>query len=140
LRMPLELFGSPSPAASLIQDWAARAIQALEHHSRVIVAIDRPMRQDDVLPQTLTTHLSTVVKFILDHTSIDHLLVEGGATAAAVIQRLNWRRMQVKHEFAPGVVCMQVVGKRRPLLTMKPGSYVWPDNVSSPLAYPHSNP
>jgi uncharacterized protein YgbK (DUF1537 family) len=124
--MPLELFGSLPPASCLIQDWATTVIQALEHHSRVIVAIDRPVRQDDGLPQTLTTHLGAAVEFVLDHSSIDHLLVEGGATAAALIRRLNWQKMRVKHEFAPGVVCIQVVGKQCPLLTIKPGSYVWP--------------
>jgi uncharacterized protein YgbK (DUF1537 family) len=129
LRMPLEILGSTSPASELIQDWATSAVQAIKHHPRVLVAIDRPMRQDDGLSQRLTTYLSTVVEFILNRSSIDHLLVEGGATAATLIQRLNWQKMRVKYEFAPGVVCMQVVGERRPLLTMKPGSYIWPDDV-----------
>jgi uncharacterized protein YgbK (DUF1537 family) len=127
--MPLELFDPPPLASNLIQDWATTVIQTLEHHPQVIVAIDRPVRQDDGLPQTLTTYLSTVVEFVLDRSSIGHLLVEGGATAAALIQRLNWQKMRVKYELAPGVVCMQVVGKRCPLLTMKPGSYVWPDDI-----------
>ncbi len=129
LRMPVELFDRSFRPTNLIIEWAKAAIQALQNHPQVVVAIDRPLRQISDLPQVLTGHLSTVVEYILADYPVNHLFVEGGATAAALVQRLNWQQLRVKQELRPGVVCMQIEGRSRPLLTMKPGSYNWPTEV-----------
>ena len=54
------------------------------------------------------------------------LLVEGGATAAAILQRLHLQAFTPVEELAPGVIRMQVAGNRQLCLTLKPGSYDWP--------------
>jgi uncharacterized protein YgbK (DUF1537 family) len=129
LRMPVELFDRSFRPTNLIGEWAKAAIQALQNHPQVVVAIDRPLHQISDLPQLLTGHLSTVVECILADYPVNHLFVEGGATAAALVQRLNWKQLRVKQELSPGVVSMQIEGRSRPLLTMKPGSYSWPTEV-----------
>jgi uncharacterized protein YgbK (DUF1537 family) len=129
LRMPLELFDRPIQPDRLLMEWATAAIQALQNNRQVVVAIDRPVHQVPNLPQCLTRQLSIVVAYILADYEVNHLFVEGGATAAALVQRLNWQRLKVKQELGPGVVCTQIEGRSGPLLTMKPGSYIWPNEV-----------
>ena len=42
---------------------------------------------------------------------------------------MGWHRLAVKSELAPGVVTLSVIGGGSPLLTIKPGSYAWPEGV-----------
>jgi hypothetical protein len=46
-----------------------------------------------------------------------------------VIRRLGWTRLTVLRELAPGVVSLRAEEPQAPPLTMKPGSYAWPDAV-----------
>lgn len=53
----------------------------------------------------------------------DHLVIEGGATAWAILQALEWTHFTVVRQFAPGVV--QLLADSGTLVTLKPGSYPW---------------
>jgi uncharacterized protein YgbK (DUF1537 family) len=53
-------------------------------------------------------------------------LVEGGSTAAAIINRLNFDRFFPIGELGPGVIKMKVDAVDDLFLTLKPGSYDWP--------------
>ena len=129
LRMPPGLFGINPLSPKLIREWADATVKALEIHPRVMVAIDQPLCRDPGLPQILSSHLSELVEQVINRRPVDHLFAEGGATAAALVRRFGWKRLRVRRELLPGVVCMQVEGMPGPLLTMKPGSYAWPDEV-----------
>jgi uncharacterized protein YgbK (DUF1537 family) len=137
LRMPPGLFDVSSAdrinpqSPKLIREWADATVRALEVHPRVMVAIDQPLCREPGLPQILSGHLGEVVERVLNRRPVDHLFAEGGATAIALVRRFGWKRLRVRRELAPGVVCMQVEGMSGPLLTMKPGSYAWPDEVMS---------
>jgi uncharacterized protein YgbK (DUF1537 family) len=52
-----------------------------------------------------------------------HLVVEGGATAYAIIQHLGWNVFSIERELAPGIVTIK---HHQDLITLKPGSYLWP--------------
>ena len=56
------------------------------------------------------------------------LFVDGGATASAVIERLGWRDLDVRAELAPGVVELHAPPVNG-IITIKPGSYAWPEQV-----------
>ena len=66
---------------------------------------------------------------VLRCTSVGHVFAEGGATAVGLTRDMGWHRLAVKSELAPGVVTLSVIGGDSPLLTIKPGSYVWPEGV-----------
>lgn len=55
-----------------------------------------------------------------------HLVIEGGATAAAIARACGWYSFEMKAEWAPGVVCLQPCGAEQTAITLKPGSYPWP--------------
>ena len=51
------------------------------------------------------------------------LVIEGGATAFAILNRLGWNSFTITEEIAPGVIRMQADNGTH--VTMKPGSYPW---------------
>ncbi|HYC70370.1 MAG TPA: four-carbon acid sugar kinase family protein [Opitutaceae bacterium] len=65
--------------------------------------------------------------------AFSHLVIEGGATAAAVIRALRWDRLDVLGEWAPGVVALRPRSARRVVITLKPGSYAWPASLRAAL-------
>ena len=60
------------------------------------------------------------------------IVIEGGATAFCLLNRLGWHHFRITNEIAPGVVRMQLQSSNThhstPItLTLKPGSYPWGD-------------
>ena len=142
LRMPTELFETAMTrctgfqSSRLLQAWADAAVKALQIHPQVAVAIDQPLCRQTGLPQVLGRYLGELVAQVIHSWPLDHLFVEGGGTAAALVQQLGWTRLRVREELLPGVVSMQVDGISAPLLTIKPGSYAWPDKMWPPWGHP----
>lgn len=129
LKMPPELFQSDNPTDELFQHWTDDTVTALEQHSRVIVSINQPIIASPQLPQKLRRYTAALVENVLNRTTVDELYIEGGATASAVVRRLQWTRFSPCWEFTPGVVRMRVEEKQHQYLTVKPGSYPWPEKI-----------
>lgn len=56
------------------------------------------------------------------------LIIEGGATAYAILSRTQYRTFEIQQQYAPGVVCMKSTDSTdHPTLyiILKPGSYPW---------------
>lgn len=51
-----------------------------------------------------------------------YLIIEGGATAFAILSELRWNRFDVIHEYSPGVVGLKHEDTE---IILKPGSYDW---------------
>lgn len=52
-----------------------------------------------------------------------HIIIEGGATAFALLNKLGLLRFAVTQEIAPGIVMMETeLGNN---VILKPGSYPW---------------
>lgn len=136
IRIPMQLFEEKGNTAGWIGRWEADVLQAFEHSPReggqgssVVVAIDRPLCRVPGLPQRLSGYLATVTQRVLSQQPVSVVFVEGGATAVALVRQFGWDRMRVKQELAPGSVSLQSMDGTGPLLAMKPGSYVWPEEV-----------
>ena len=67
-----------------------------------------------------------------------HLYLTGGATAAAVIDRLGYHTFEVVEELFPGVVTLSPKGIDG-FVTTKPGSYPWPPSAFSQLTRNDTN-
>jgi uncharacterized protein YgbK (DUF1537 family) len=136
LRLPVELLRRSMGRLDvdrLIEQWVDRVVRALASCSRVVIAIDRPLCSDPGMPQVLGGYLSEAVARVLEpgaaERGADRLLAEGGATAVALVRRMGWTRLRVCREWATGVVSLSVSGQVAPRLSMKPGSYAWPDAI-----------
>jgi uncharacterized protein YgbK (DUF1537 family) len=129
LRIPTALLEIGPGSRQWVREWADSCASALEGQRRAMIAIDRPLCRETGMPQILSDHLSAAVERVLAGVAVDRLYLEGGATAVAVVRRLGWTRFSVRKEWATGVVSMQVAGQAGPLVSMKPGSYAWPDEL-----------
>jgi len=129
VKMPPELFLNDEPTGKPLQQWTNDTITALQEYSKVIVTIAQPIARNPKLARKLRYHIAALVENVLSRTSIEELFIEGGATASAVVRRLRWRRFCPCAELAPGVVRMRVEEKQNLYLTIKPGSYSWPQKT-----------
>ena len=127
LSIPEALFRGEGAAEDLMQRWTGAAGAALDKAPAVVLAIDRPGSHDSPAAARLEGLLAEAAERVLRREPVSGLFVEGGATAAALIHRLGWTRLTVLRELAPGVVCLRSDGPQAPPLTIKPGSYAWPE-------------
>jgi uncharacterized protein YgbK (DUF1537 family) len=130
LGMPHGLLDGGSPRQQLLEQWSAAVAEALQEHARAVVAIAQPLQHGKGMPQRLSHLLAVAVQQVLGQQPVDHLLVEGGATAMALVSELGWTRLVVECQFAPGVVGLRPVGPAGPLVVIKPGSYPWPEELA----------
>ena len=85
---------------------------------------DEPLDSDMVL-SALTSCASTLIHSL----GIRTVLVEGGSTAAALANKLNWTRFTVVASAPAGVGVLRPEAAGAPLVLVKPGSYPWPDEI-----------
>lgn len=124
--LPVELFTEVNKEA-LLHEWAKRITQLMNQHDKVIIAFGE-LAEFNPQPSQLARWMAAVVKEVLSLTSIDSLLIEGGATAAAIMKKLALSRFIPTKVYAPGVIQMKCLEKSF-YLTIKPGSYAWSKDV-----------
>ncbi|MBI5768109.1 MAG: hypothetical protein HZA93_09955 [Verrucomicrobia bacterium] len=103
---------------------------------RPVVAIGPPARRsaDPAAPARLRRALANLVAAAAERGAFRHLMIEGGATAAEILATLQWTRLTVVHEWAQGVVSLRPATAPDLLVTMKPGSYAWPESLWEAVA------
>ncbi|HTL66147.1 MAG TPA: four-carbon acid sugar kinase family protein [Lacunisphaera sp.] len=113
------------PAFSLPPD-AAAIDRALREAGRALVGIGSGPAVGGQRPEQLLARLATALGEVIGRGAVRSLLLEGGATAAAIVSAAGWSRLSVLAAPAPGVTALRPVGAGGPLLFIKPGSYDWP--------------
>ncbi len=127
--MPEASFQDPLAGESLTAQWADHTVSALAAHGCAISVIDRPVKADARLALGLRTCMAGLVQQVVGRTRIQELFIEGGATARTILDRMGWNTLDVLGEYGLGVVRLAVRGKQSQIITLKPGSYPWPDGV-----------
>jgi uncharacterized protein YgbK (DUF1537 family) len=128
--LPPELAGGEDWERARLQDLASQAAAAFSACSRIIVTIGLPAMKDRSVSQRLHQRLATLAHAIWSQTACDHIYAEGGATAREVLRQMGWTRMKVLGEAGPGIATLGSANDAGPRITMKPGSYVWPQTIS----------
>jgi len=75
----------------------------------------------------LRTRMGRLIAQLLEQVKVGELVIEGGSTAYAILKEAGLSRFVPEQELAQGVVRMRVPGGM--LVTVKPGSYGWPDSL-----------
>lgn len=127
--LPVELAQGNQFSSAATAALARGVFEAFEQCRRVILHVGLPPVTDRVIARTLVRHLAQVAELVLGHPGITRVYVEGGATAAELVERMGWRRLMLVGELAPGVVTLRPEAAPALRLTMKPGSYRWPDDI-----------
>lgn len=79
----------------------------------------------------LKSRLSRVVAYLLKNCKVSELLIEGGATTYSILKSLSFNSLNPGTEIGPGVLRMKVNNTDNLWLTIKPGSYPWPERIIS---------
>ena len=127
LNIPTSLLENENNSDHLIRTWMQTVIKSFQLKSRVVVNIGHPLKRDVDLKEHLRLHLAELTSKVLSNCSLDHLWVEGGSTASTLVRHLKWNQFEVLGSLSPGVVTLRQFKKELPLITLKPGSYAWPD-------------
>ena len=123
--MPVELLGqSEHPAA--LHEWVRATCAALAEHGAAMLAIGRVKAVDHA--PLLEARLAQAMTMVLAQMEVDRLLLEGGATARAALDRLQWKQLQTEALAAADLPALRAAEKA-PRVFMKPGSYDWPDSA-----------
>ena len=127
--MPETLITNGNDTEKEIQSWTDEINDLLKNNSKVIVAINKPLIKEEGIPHKLRTYVAEVTARIFSSVKIDELFIEGGATTYSIIERNNFKEFVPQQELAHGVLRMRVSGERNLSLTIKPGSYSWPEEI-----------
>lgn len=127
--MPEDLFqGSEAP--ELVSSWTGALGQKLSDLGQVMAAIGRPSTQLPPGSSARLCHiLAKAIAPLLSEARIGRVLIEGGATATAVLETMQWTRLDVGQSLAPGLAPMHPLGRETLEVWIKPGSYPWPGGL-----------
>ena len=129
LLMPYELFAGRGRDRKHQSVWAQRVIDALGQHRKVAIGIGQPTLPGRREGLRLGKVLVETVKKVLAEVHPDRICVEGGSTAALLLDQLGWKRLVVECEFSTGVTGTRPLVRNGALLVFKPGSYDWPAGI-----------
>ncbi len=129
--LPLELMWGADFSGGACEVISQRVIHAFEAKRRVVLCVGLPPVQDFKVARRLSEYLVGISEQVLCEVPVKNIFAEGGATSAELVRRMKWGRIEVKREWAPGVATLSVAGKVSQRLTIKPGSYSWPEQWTS---------
>ena len=117
--MPLEVYDGTASTigwiTTLSEEYAAgrSLILTMAHHHRTGHESAVYLRET----------MASVVAALTDIRLPREIVIEGGATAYAILSRLGWKSFEITSQIAPGVIRMSAPNGT--CITMKPGSYPW---------------
>jgi hypothetical protein len=109
------------------QHWHRLVLDSLQQSEAAVAVIGRPVDSAPGAARQFERLLADLTERVLAAIPIQHLFLEGGATASAVCRRMGWNELEICGELATGVVQMRAPGGQS--LVVKPGSYLWPEAV-----------
>ena len=125
--LPLELAWGANLLPEVSEAIGRRIVSAFDSHPRVLLTVGLPPVHNALVSQGLSGHVVQIAESALRRLDVGRVYADGGATAAELVWRMGWSRLKVMRELAPGVATLSVAGEKSILLTIKPGSYAWPE-------------
>lgn len=115
---------------ALLKRWAHEIMHQIDERKFAIAAIDQLEVENTAnLPEEIENAFAQLTKHVCKHIEIEELNIEGGATAFAIIQELEIDQFVPKQELETGVVRMEINDTTNKHITVKPGSYRWPEQL-----------
>lgn len=105
--------------------WLQEAKEKWSGNDKLIIAFEEGDTSHSAA--SLRKYMAEVVHELIRPGAMPELIIEGGATAAAILDELNETQLQPLEDLARGVVRLQGL---RACYTFKPGSYTWPEKIT----------
>jgi D-threonate/D-erythronate kinase len=125
--LPQELMWGNEFSPGAHEAISQRVVEAFNTDQRVVLGVGLPPVRDIQAARRLSESLVDIAELVLRRAKIKYVFAEGGATSAELVRRMKWARLEVRHEWAPGVATLAVADENPLWLTIKPGSYSWPE-------------
>ncbi len=123
VQMPEDVFEGIAPALQ----WSEQLKTVYQYSHSMVLTIGYPSKGGKDFALRLRTTLSEVVAALVAESCPAEVVIEGGATAFAILKALGWKSFRLTDEVAPGVVRMRREEVSDVCVTLKPGSYPWGD-------------
>lgn len=124
--MPLGTLPAAESETWWLAEWSKHIALLLEQQGKAIIAINQETAiYAPVSAVELRKKTAAVVKQVFQLTKVDELIIEGGSTAAAILNDLKIKTIYPIEELARGVIRNKAVYHQNLNLTLKPGSYKW---------------
>jgi uncharacterized protein YgbK (DUF1537 family) len=120
VQMPKEVFEGSEDASH----WLRTLRPQWQQRPSMVLTIGYPSQGGKAFAERLRAVQAQVVKELLATQLPRELVIEGGATAFAILRQLGWTSYLLTDEIAPGVVRMHS-SDASCFVTLKPGSYDW---------------
>jgi len=104
------------------EQWLQDTCNILRQQGKTVIAID----ESEQTPMALRAAMAKAVKQIVERENVKELFIEGGSTAAAVLEEFGIKKLEPVNELSRGVVRMKA---RDFFITVKPGSYQLPEEI-----------
>jgi D-threonate/D-erythronate kinase len=102
------------------------AIQIIKNKKQLILAFDDETNFTDTTTD-LRNRMAVITKHLIEKGAVKELFIEGGSTAAAILEELNIKMLEPVNELSRGVVRMKADDL---FITVKPGSYGLPKEIT----------
>lgn len=107
---------------SITEEWVQQTGDIIRQQNKLVISIDESAEKAMVLRIVM----AKAVKEIVERENIKEIFIEGGSTAAAVLEELNIKKLTPVNELNRGVVRMKAGDL---FITVKPGSYQLPEEI-----------
>ena len=104
------------------EEWLQQTCGIVKEKGKAVIAIDG----SNATALELRTAMAKAVKEIVARENVREIFIEGGSTAAAVLEELGIKKLSPLNELSRGVVRMKANGL---FITVKPGSYQLPKEI-----------
>lgn len=108
--------------AAITEEWLQQTRTVIQQQKKMVIAID----ESNETASALREKMAIAVKEIIARENVKEILIEGGSTAAAVLDELKITRLIPVNELSRGVVRAEGGDL---FITVKPGSYELPEEI-----------
>lgn len=124
--LPEALAKDPAAGHDIFHKWMEAVLSNLARFGKAAIAVHPDIKEGGIDALFIRTKMADAAAFIAGRIQINEWLIEGGATAAAVMRKLDIDTLYPVASLAPGITRASVKGRNRLYVTLKPGSYEWP--------------
>ena len=109
-----------------VEQWQKAALADYSRQGSIVLTIGFPSEGGADFALRLRSQMAELCSSLITHKQPHELVIEGGATAFALLDHLKWQSFEIENEIAPGVIRLRYTTPQGTIhITMKPGSYPW---------------
>ena len=111
------------------EQWFSRITSAIHQQEKAIIAINDTIAKElKIAALQLRTAMAKAVKQVIEQAGVKEVFIEGGSTAAAILNELDIDDFVPVNEISRGVIRMKATTQDL-YFTVKPGSYQLPQEL-----------